>query len=104
KRACDNLYLLFLSLYEWELDVRFVRPHEAFEPLFQRMQGWTTEMLAEFRRIPRELDELLTDPGITGEHTIRLVINAPDGISALTEELERISQDPRVIAAIANCG
>lgn len=104
KRACDNLYSLFLSLYEWELDVRFVRPHEAFETIFQRMQGWTNEMLSKFRRIPREFDKLLADPALTGQHTIHLVINAPASLSALTEEFERMSHDPRVIAAIAGGG
>jgi len=104
KRACDNLYSLFLSLYEWELDVRFVRPHEAFESLFPRMQGWTSELLSEFRRIPREFDALLSNPNLTGQHTIHLVINAPAGLAALTEEFKRMSHDLRVIAAITGDG
>lgn len=101
KRACDNLYSLFLALYEWEMDIRFVRPHEVFENLFLRMHGWTSELLQEFRRIPKEIDELLADPNLTGQHSIHLVINAPAGLASLTAEFERMSHDPDVLAALA---
>lgn len=102
KTACDNLYSLFLSLYEWELDVRFVRPHEAFEDIFPRMHGWTSELLTEFRTIPTEFDRILSDTGLTGQHTIHLTINAPKGLDALSEAFVRMSKDPRVLAAVAN--
>lgn len=104
KRACDNLYALFLSLYEWELDVRFVRPHEAFGNLFQKMYGWTNELLSEFRRIPNELDQLLSQPDLKGEYTIHLVIKAPAGLEVLTAEFRKMTNDPRIIEAIANGG
>lgn len=101
RRACDNLFSLFLALYEWEMDIRFVRPHELFENLFLRMHGWTSELLQDFRRIPKELDELLAVPNLTGEHNIQLVINAPAGLALLTVEFERMSHDPDVVAALA---
>jgi Domain of unknown function (DUF4062) len=100
KAACDNLYSLFLSLYEWELDVRFVRPHEAFEDIFPQMQGWTPEMLNEFRRIPVEFDRILADAELSGQHSIQLVLNAPSNLDALTKIIERMSNDPRVIDAL----
>ena len=100
KAACDNLYSLFLSLYEWELDVRFVRPHEAFEDIFPQMQGWTPEMLNEFRRIPVEFDRILADAELSGQHSIQLVLNAPSNLDALTKIVERMSSDPRVIDAL----
>jgi hypothetical protein len=100
KAACDNLYSLFLSLYEWELDVRFVRPHEAFVAVFPQMYGWTSEMLEEFRRIPAEFDLLLADDGLTGRHEIRLTINAPKNLPALTETIQKLSNDPLVIEAL----
>ena len=102
KRACDNLYSLFLALYEWEMDVRFVRPHEVFENLFSRMHGWTNELLQEFRRIPKEIDELLADVNLTGQHSIRLVINAPTGLASLVAEFERMSKDPNVLTTLAS--
>lgn len=101
KRACDNLYSLFLALYEWEMDIRFVRPHEVFEGVFSGMHGWTAELLQEFRRIPREIDELLADPNLTGQHTIHLAINAPNGLSPLIAKFERMTHDPDVLAALA---
>lgn len=101
KRACDNLYSLFLALYEWEMDIRFVRTHEVFENLFLRMHGCTSELLVEFRRIPKEIDELLADPNLTGQHCIHLVISAPAGLASLTAEFERMSHDPDVLAALA---
>lgn len=101
KRACDNLYSLFLSLYEWEMDVRFVRPHEVFEGVFSRMHGWAGELLQEFRRIPKEIDELLSAPNLTGQHGINLVIIAPAGLSSLLEEFKRMSHDPDILAALA---
>lgn len=103
KRACDNLYSLFLALYEWEMDIRFVRPHELFENLFLRMHGWTSELLQEFRRIPKEIDELLANPDLTGQHSIQLVINAPTGLASLAAEFERMSHDPDILAALAGC-
>lgn len=102
KRACDNLYSNFLSLYEWEMDVRFVRSHEVFERIFSQMHGWSEELLSEFHRLPRELDDLLSDPNLTGQHSINLVIVAPKGIGALTAEVARMSNDPRVIAAVTH--
>lgn len=102
KRACDNLYSLFLSLYEWELDVRFVRPHEVFEEIFARMQGWSDELLSEFHRLPKELDSLLSDPDLTGQHSINLTINSPKGLLELAADFEKISNDPRLIEAITN--
>lgn len=104
KRACDNLYSLFLSLYEWEMDVRFVRPHEVFEGIFSKMHGWSEELLSEFHRLPRELDDLLSKPDLTGQYSINLVIVAPKGIEAFTAEFEKMANDPRVIAAVTSGG
>lgn len=102
KRACDNLYSLSLTLYEWELDIRFIRPHEVFESLFSRMQGWTEELLEEFRRIPKEIDELLAAPNLSGQHTIHLVIKAPTGIDAFITEFDRMAHDPDVLAMLVD--
>lgn len=101
KAACDNLYSLFLTLFEWELDVRFVRPHEAFEELFPKMQGWTTEMRAELKRLTIEFEALVSTPGLSGNHTLTMTINAPTGLQAFSDEFHRMAQDPRVLAAIA---
>lgn len=101
KTACDNLYSLFLSLYEWELDVRFVRPHKVFEDIFCKMHGWSSELLAEFRRIPTEFDRLLSDTELTGQHTIHLTIEAPKGIDELQAAFENMTKDPAILAAIA---
>jgi Domain of unknown function (DUF4062) len=104
KRACDNLYSIFFSLYEWEMDVRFVRPHEVFEGIFSKMHGWSEELLSEFHRLPRELDDLLSKPDLTGQYSINLVIVAPKGIEAFTAEFEKMANDPRVIAAVTSGG
>ena len=101
KAACDNLYSLFLTLFEWELDVRFVRPHEAFAALFPKMHGWTTEMRAELKRLTIEFDTLLSTPGLSGNHTITMTINAPTGLQAFADDFHRMAQDPKVLAAIA---
>lgn len=104
KRGCDNLYSLFLALYEWELDVRFVRPHELFSELLKTMHGWSDQLLSEFRRLPRELDTLLAQPGLTGEHSINLKIKAPAGLKDFTDRFEVLSNDPRVLALLAQGG
>ena len=101
KAACDNLYALFLTLFEWELDVRFVRPHEAFAELFSKMHGWTTQMRAELRRLVDEFEDLVSTPGLSGSHTITMTINAPEGLQAFADEFHRMAQDPRVLAVIA---
>lgn len=101
KAACDNLYSLYLTLFEWELDVRFVRPHEAFAELFPKMHGWTMEMRAELKRLAIEFDTLVSTPGLSGKHTITMTINSPAGLEAFAEEFHRMAQDPRVLAAIA---
>jgi hypothetical protein len=101
KAACDNLYALFLTLFEWELDVRFVRPHEAFAELFPRMHGWTTEMRAELKRLVAEFQTLISTPGLSGSYTLTMTINAPAGLQAFASEFHRMAQDPRVLAAIA---
>jgi hypothetical protein len=102
KRACDNLYSIFLSLYEWEMDVRFVRPHEVFEGIFVQMHGWSEELLSEFHRLPREIDNLLSKPDLTGEYSINLVIVPPKGIEAFTEKFASMANDPQVIAAVTS--
>lgn len=102
KRACDNLYSNFLSLYEWEMDVRFVRSHEVFEEIFSKMYGWPEELLSEFHRLPRELDDLLSKPDLTGQYSINLEIVAPKGIKAFTAEFQKMANDPRVIAAVTS--
>lgn len=101
KAACDNIYFLYLALFEWELDVRFVRPHEVFQELFPRMHGWTAQMRDELRRLPTEMEKLLATPGLTGSHTISLTINAPAGLDELMNEFHQMATDPRVLAAIA---
>ena len=100
KAACDNLYSLYLTLFEWELDVRFVRPHEAFAKIFPKMHGWTTEMRADLKRLTIEFDTLVSTPGLSGNHTITMTINAPAGLDAFTDEFHRMAQDPLVLAAI----
>lgn len=100
KRACDNLYSIFLSLYEWEMDVRFVRPHEIFKEVFSQMQGWSDDLLSEFHRLPREIDNLLSKSDLRGEYSIDLEIKMPDGIKALTVEFAGMKNDPQVIATL----
>lgn len=102
RSACDNLYSLFLSLYEWELDVRFIRVHDVFVDIFPLMSGWTNELLSEFRRIPQELDRLLADTDLTGEHTITLTLSAPKTLSELSAKIEEMSNDPRVTLALSD--
>ena len=97
KRACDNLNQLFESLYEWELAVRFVKPHELFEPLFNKMHGWTNELIPEFHRIPNEIDQIFSSPNPTGDYLINLIIKSPSGLSEFGAEMERLGEDPRVI-------
>lgn len=101
KAACDNLYALFITLFEWELDVRFVRPHEAFAELFPRMRGWTSEMRAELKRLVAEFETLVSTPGLSGSYTLMMTINAPVGLQAFADEFHRMAEDPKVLAAIA---
>ncbi len=101
RAACDNLYSLFLSLYEWELDVRFVRVHDALADILPLMSGWTNDLLNEFRRIPQELDRLLADPNLRGQHTITLTFSAPKALSELAVTIERMSNDPHIMRALS---
>ncbi len=101
RAACDNLYSLFLSLYEWQLDVRFARVHEVFLELFPLMNGWSTELLCEFKRIPQELDQLLANSDLKGEHEISLKINTPATLRELSQRIQRMSEDPHVLEAIS---
>lgn len=101
KAACDNLYALFLTLFEWELDVRFVRPHVVFAELFPKMHGWTTEMRAELKRLVTEFETLVSTPGLSGSYTLTMTINAPTGLQAFSGEFQRMARDPRVLEAIA---
>lgn len=96
KRACDNLMHLLHSLYEWELSVRYVQPHEAFAQLFEKMHGWTTEFIAEFHRIPTELEQIISMPKPEDEYQINLIIKAPSSMSDLSKEMERLGEDPRI--------
>jgi Domain of unknown function (DUF4062) len=100
RSACDNLYSLFLSLYEWQLDVRFARVHDVFSELFPLMNGWTTQLLKEFARIPNELDQLLTKSDLDGSHEINLKIDPPETLHELSERIHKMSQDPIVLKAI----
>lgn len=104
KRGCDNLYSLLLVLYEWELDVRFVRPHELFVDVFNSMHGWSAELLSEFHRLPHELNKLLARSDLTGEHTINLVLKAPSGLKDFTAAFAKLSSDPRVLMELAAGG
>lgn len=100
--ACDNLCALFLTtLFEWELDVRFARPHEAFAELLPKMRGWTTEMRAELKRLVAEFQTLVSTPGLSGSYTLTMTINAPVGLQAFADEFHRMAQDPRVLTALA---
>jgi hypothetical protein len=100
KAACDNIYSLYLNLFDWELDVRFVRAHEVFQGIFAGMQGWTAEMRAQLVRLPEEMGAILANQQASGHHTITLRFSAPAGLDALAEEFERMSGDPRVLEAM----
>lgn len=100
KAACDNLYSLFLALFEWELDVRFVRPHQAFAAIFPKMHGWTAQMRTELRRLIAEFEGLLAMPEVSGNYTLTMTISAPEGLNEFSEEFVRMAADPNVRAAI----
>lgn len=101
KLACDNLYSLFLTLFEWELDVRFVRPHEAFAKLIPKMRGWTKQMRAELKRVATEFDTLVLTPNLSGNHMLTMTFEAPAALQTFTVEFDRMAKDPSVLAAIA---
>ncbi|MFZ2752246.1 MAG: DUF4062 domain-containing protein [Lysobacteraceae bacterium] len=100
KRACDNLYGVLLSLYDLEMDVRFSRPHEAFDPLFKMMHGWTSEIIKNFETGVSDLDKLLSDTDASGVHVINLVFEPPSGLSEFDKELSRLSSDRKILEAI----
>jgi hypothetical protein len=102
KAACDNLYSLFLTLFDWELDVRFVRPHEAFSAIFPKMHGWTDQIRSELRRLVTEFEKLIATPKLVGNYTLTMTINAPEGLQAFMDEFHRMIEDPEVHKALAN--
>ncbi len=101
KRACDNLFQLFISLYDWELKVKFVRPHEALRSLFTKMTGWSHEYLANLRRMVDETESLASNVEASGDYTITLDFTPPKGLAELAEEFERMSNDPVVQMALS---
>ena len=92
KRGCDNLYSLFGALYEWEMDVRFVRPHDIYLDLFKTLRGWPNEVLSQFRHIPVGIDALLAQPELSGTRSINLTITPPkDFTDNFRAEVARLS-------------
>ncbi len=59
-------------------------------------------MMNEFRRLPNEIDELLSQPDIEGTYKITLVFNPPPGMGEFEKELEKLQIDPQFIFAYAN--
>lgn len=102
RNACDNIYSLFLTLFEWELDVRFIRVHEIFAGIFPLMSGWTNELLNEVRRIPLEIDRILSVSELKGEYAISLKIASPKKLPELVAKLEELSKDPNVLKVLQN--
>lgn len=97
KSACDNLYSIFLSLYEWEMDVRFVRTHDKFSEIFQLMSGWADCLLDELGKVPQEIERILSIPNLKGHHMIDLKIASPRNADKLSELMKRMKNDPEII-------
>ena len=91
KRGCDNLYSLFDALYEWEMDVRFVRPHDIYLDLFKTMRGWPNAVLSQFRHVLVQIDAHLAQPELSGTRLTLTSLKDKDFTDNFRAEIARLS-------------
>lgn len=104
KKACDKIYALVLSMFEWELDLRFVRPVDDFSELFRLMQGWTLEIFAELQKIPQEIDRIMAMPNPSGTLKIELNVSSPKNLHEVSRQFEKMQSDPELMLRIYTNG
>src|SRR6266567_5125346 len=73
KHATDILISFCNGLLEWEVEVRSVVPPNPLQPLKQKMEGWTSQLLEEVVSFPDKLEEPFNQPNPTGQYDIHLI-------------------------------
>lgn len=82
------------NLLEWEEDLRFTHVPIEFRDALVAIRGFAGLQLDELLRIPTELSKILDEENPSGERTVNLVFNLPEGsIEAFGAAMERATQE-----------
>jgi len=100
KHATDILISFCNGLLEWEVEVRSVVPPNPLQPLKQKMEGWTSQLLEEVVSFPDKLEEPFNQPNPTGQYDIHLIFKEPPGLAEARAEIQRLQRHPKELRKI----
>lgn len=79
------------SALAWEESVRFVSVANAFEEVKSLLIGIAGGIIQEASKLPEFLSETLSNPGLSGEQRLAMVLDLPEGWSnSMDDALERL--------------
>ena len=77
---------------KWEETIRFTSVHEIFQEVQDLLVGVVGRMIDEAAKVPRWLADTVSDPSVSGTHTLSIVMSLPDGWNdKIDEALERVA-------------
>ncbi len=77
---------------KWEETVRFTSVHDLFQEVQDLLVGVVGHMIDEAAKVPMWLAETISDPAVSGTHTLSIVMSLPDGWNdRIDEAMERIA-------------
>lgn len=94
QKGCESLHAIARSLFEWELDLRFVRPSHFYLEIVDLMKGWTKQTFSELLRLPDRIDRIVDDPNSFGPHQIDLEIKSPENVALVSQKIDALRENP----------
>jgi hypothetical protein len=94
KKATDKLIEAYKELFDWEVDLTFTNPPDAFNKLKNALLGCTKEVVSELDRIHNEMEKIFQKENPEGHYKIELIFRSPSNIEVFNEELKRLRDHP----------
>lgn len=94
KRAVEKIVSACNELVQWEIDLRSVVPPDAFVPLKQMMEGWTSQPIKQIEKLATKLREPFEQPNPKEEYAVEIVFEAPPNVDEAIAEIERLKNHP----------
>lgn len=95
KRVADNIAIVSEDLLEWEIEVKFTTPPEAFSRVKELVANWASPIFDQLETISSKLSDIFKVPNPEGEYVIHLVLDGPKNIDEFTKEIRRLETNPQ---------
>ena len=96
KLAVDKVISACNSFLEFEIELRFILPPEAFLQLKKLLTGWTLEYLNQLDKIPTNIFKIFSRSTLKDKYAIKIVLDEPASLQQAMAELRRLTNNPQL--------